>query len=164
VYVFGHAGLTVAAARAVDPDVDPRWAALLALAPDLLDKPGSRLWPALVNHNTRGFGHTAAFSLVVLTGLLLWKRRAKPALVLWGCYAGHFLLDAMWTKRNPVILFWPLLGDFPPNIRGPFLSWVTLLNVAGEIAGLILLFKLAERYKLFEPGRFAAFLRSGRLA
>lgn len=162
-YVFGHAGLTLAAARAVNREVDPRWAVLLALAPDLIDKPGSRLWPALVHHNTRGFGHTLLFSLIVLAALLAWKRRPKPALVLWGCYVGHFLCDSMWREDNPVILLWPLLGDFPRPVRGPYLSEIMLWVVAAEIAGLIYLVKLARRHGLFERPRLAAFLKSGRL-
>ncbi len=163
-FVFGHAGLTVAATHAVDRDVDSRWAAVLALGPDLLDKPVSRLFPALVHHNTRGFGHTFLFSLIVLAALLLAKRRLKPALLLWGCYAGHFLCDSMWRGDNPAILFWPLLGDFPPPVRGPIISWLTLGNVLGEAAGATILYRLARRHGLFERPRLAAFLKSGRLA
>lgn len=162
-FVFGHAGLTITAARAVDRDVDPRWAAALALGPDILDKPGSLLYPALVNGNTRSFGHTFFFSLFIVTALLLWKRRPKPALLLWGCYLGHFLLDSMWMNDSPAILFWPLLGDFPAHVRGPIISWFTLWNVLGEIFGLIILVRLARRHRLFERPRLAAFLKSGRL-
>ena len=162
--LFGHAGLTISAARAVDRDVDPRWAAVLALGPDLLDKPVSLLYPTLVNHNTRGFGHTTLFSLLVLTALLIWKRRPKPAFVLWACYTGHFLLDSMWLDSNPAILLWPLLGDFPPFVRGPITNSFTPWNVLSEIAGLILLVTLARRHGLFERTKLAAFLKSGRLA
>ena len=79
--------------------------------------------------------------------------------MLWGCYVGHFALDAMWRGRNPLIVFWPLLGAFPPPAYGPFLSWATLWNVAGEVAGLIVLIRLG----LFDRPRRDAFLRSGRL-
>jgi membrane-bound metal-dependent hydrolase YbcI (DUF457 family) len=163
-YVFGHSGLTLAAARAVDREVDPRWAVLLALAPDLIDKPGAHLWPALVHHNSRGFGHTLLFSLIVLAALLAWKRRPKPALVLWGCYAGHFLFDSMWTHGNHAILLWPLLGAFPRPTYGHGFSWLSLWYVLGEVAGLFILVKLARRHGLSELPRLAAFLKSGRLA
>lgn len=162
-FVFGHAGLTIAAARAVDRGVDLRWAALLSLAPDLVDKPVVRLFPALVSHNSRSFGHTALFSLLVLGAALLWKRRTKPALVLWGCVAGHFLFDAMWRGDNPSVLLWPLLGDFPRPAHGPVFSKLTLAYVLGEIAGLVILVKLARRHGLAERPRLAAFLRSGVL-
>ena len=117
----------------------------LALAPDIIDKPLSRLIPGLVHHNTRGFGHTLLFSAFVFVGLLIWKRRPKAALLLWACYAGHFLLDAMWLSHNPTILFWPLLGDFPLPMRGPFFSGPMLWNILGEIAGLAMLFRLYRR-------------------
>jgi membrane-bound metal-dependent hydrolase YbcI (DUF457 family) len=163
-YVFGHVGLTIAAARAADRDADLRWAAVLAVAPDILDKPGSRLWPALVRHNTRGFGHTALFSLFVLAGLLIWKRRPKTTLVMWGCYVGHFLLDTMWRGDNRAILFWPLLGEFPPLVFGPVSRGLAAWYILGEIAGLVLLVTLARRHGLLERPKLAAFLKSGRLA
>jgi len=162
-FAFGHAGLTVAAVRAVDRDLDLRCAVLMAWAPDLLDKPVRIIFPALVSHNTRGLGHSAAFSLVVLAALLLTQRRPRTALLLWGCYLGHFLLDSMWLHPSPVVLFWPLLGDFPPPVRGPIFSWLTLWNAAGELAGLTVLYKLAGRHGLLERGRFLAYLKSGRL-
>ena len=162
-FVFGHAGLTVTAAHALDRETDLRWAAALSLAPDFLDKPLSKLVPALVHHNTRSFGHTLVFSLCVLAALLIWKRHPKAALVLWGCYTGHFLLDGMWLGSNPAILFWPMLGAFPPPVRGPLISWHVLYNLLGEIAGLIAIFKLARRYRLSEQPKLDAFLISGRL-
>ena len=152
-YILGHVGLTLAAARALDRDADLRWAAFLAVAPDLLDKPVARLAPSLVNHSTRAFGHTLLASAAVFLALLLWKRRPKPALLLWGCYAGHFVLDAMWTGHNPPILLWPLLGGFPPPTRGQFFSGVMLWNVLGEAAGLALLVRLFRQRG--SPGRLA---------
>lgn len=158
-FVFGHAGLTLAAARAVDRKIDPRWAVLLAWAPDLIDKPIRVLLPVFSNHNTRSLGHSAALSLVVFAALLLWKRRPKAALLLWACYAGHFLLDSMWLHPSPIVLCWPLLGDFPRPIRGPILSWLTAWNVAGELAGTFYLHRLG----LFDASRLKTVLKTGRL-
>lgn len=163
-FAFGHAGLTVAAVRAVDREVDLRWAVLLAWAPDLVDKPVRVLLPALVHRNTRGFGHTLLLSLLVPAAVLLWKRSARTALVLWGCVLGHFLLDAMWQRPSPAVLLWPLLGGIPAPVRGPMLSWLTAWNVAGEIAGLFVLDRLARRHGLYERPRLLAFLKTGRLA
>lgn len=162
-FVFGHAGLTVAAVRAVDRDIDLRWAVLLAWAPDLIDKPVRVLLPALVSHNTRSFGHSLLVSLVVLAALLAWRRRPKEALILWGCFAGHFLLDSMWLHPSPAVLLWPLLGDFPAPVRGPMISWLTVWNAAGELAGLAVLHRLAKRHGLLERPRLLAYLKSGRL-
>ncbi len=147
-FVFGHSGLTIAAARKADPAVDPRLVAALALGPDLLDKPLSRLAPHFVHHNTRSLGHSLIFSAVVFAGLLAWKKRPKTALLLWACYAGHFLLDAMWTAPNPTVLFWPLLGAFPPPARGPLFDWPLLVNGLGELAGLAVVYPLLrQRFK-----------------
>lgn len=162
-FAFGHAGLTIGAARALDLEIDPRWAAALALGPDLLDKPVELLFPALVTHNTRNFGHTGLFALLVLLALLIWKRRPGPAFALWGCYIGHFLLDGMWLHPSPGVFFWPLLGDFPAPLHGNGISWVTVWYVLGEIAGFVILYKLARRHGLFERPRLIAFLKSGRL-
>lgn len=159
-YVFGHAGLTIAAARSLDRGVDLRWAALLALAPDLLDKPVRYLFPEIVNYNTRGFGHTLLFSLFVLAAALIWTRRPRTAFALWACYAGHFLFDSMWRGENPVILLWPLLGDFPPYVRGNIVSLLTLSNVLCELAGLYAVHRLG----LFNRPRLTALLKTGRLA
>jgi hypothetical protein len=139
---LGHAGLTLAAARAVDRNIDSRLAICLAWGPDILDKPLSRLIPELVNHNTRGFGHTALVALFVLAALLAWTRRPKTAFVLWGCYIGHFLLDRMWREDNHAIFLWPLLGGFPPPVSGTLLAMLTPWNVLGEIAGLALLIRI----------------------
>lgn len=158
-FVLGHVGLTLAAARRLERDVDARWAAFLALAPDMLDKPLSRLAPELAQRNTRGLGHSLAFSFCVFAALLLWKRKPRTVLVLWGCYAGHLLLDAMWSGVNPRIAFWPLLGAFPPRVMTPFFSWTTVWTVAGELAGLLVLYRLG----LFERAKRAAVLRTGRL-
>lgn len=144
-FVFGHSGLTIAAARKADPEVDWRLAAVLALGPDLIDKPLRWLAPHFTHRNTRSLGHTLLFSAVLFLALLLWKRRPKTALLLWACYAGHFLLDAMWLGRNPAVLLWPLLGAFPPPVRGPFFDWPLLWNGLGELAGLAVVYPLLRQ-------------------
>ncbi len=143
-FALGHAGLTAAAARRVDPDVDWRWAAALALGPDLVDKPLALLAPSLAHGNTRGLGHTLAFSAAVLAVLFAWKRSPKAALVLWACWSGHLLFDLMWLAPSRAILFWPLLGGFPTPVRGPFWSPLTVYNLAGEAAGLWCLARLSR--------------------
>lgn len=138
-YILGHAGLTAEAARRVDPKVDRRWAAALALGPDLVDKPLSVLAPSIAHANTRGIGHSFAFSLLVLAALFAWKRKPRAALLLWACWAGHFVLDLLWLPGNWTFLLWPALGDFPPPSRGPMWSPLTVYNILGEAAGFWLL-------------------------
>lgn len=145
-FILGHIGLTVAGARAVDRGVDLRWAALLAILPDILDKPIAVLAPALVHHNTRNIGHSFLGSLLVLAALWALRRRVKNPLLLWACYLGHFLLDRMWRSSYPLILFWPLLGALPPCAKGGFGDLV--YNIGGELAGLALLAQRARHGRL----------------
>src|SRR5438105_1338678 len=102
-FIFGHSALTVTAARAVDRDMDLRLPVLMALGPDIVDKPVSWIFPALVHDNSRGFAHTLLGALVVLAALAALRRRLKYPWLLWGCYLGHFLLDRMWLTDNPKV-------------------------------------------------------------
>jgi hypothetical protein len=162
-FILGHVGLTVAAAHAVDHDVDLRWAAFLALAPDILDKPIAWLAPTLVDGGTKNVGHTALAALVVWAALRAF--RARKAMLLGACYAGHFLLDLMWLDGYPIVFFWPLRGAFPATpLTDPTLDRRLLAyNLAGELIGLILLIDLARRGRVFERPRFESFLKTGRL-
>jgi hypothetical protein len=144
-YILGHTMLTVAAARVVDRKIDLRLPVLLSLLPDLLDKPTGVLLPALVNGNTRNFGHTLLGASVVLAILLAGRRRLGNPLLLWACYAGHFLLDRMWLGNDLTILCWPLLGAFPPwSPYGPPTPHLMPYNLAGETLGLGLLLYLTR--------------------
>ena len=106
------------------------------------------------------FGAAQLFALLgaVLFGFAImsfvaanWDAMSKLArltlllVTLWACYAGHFLLDCMWTAPNPAVLFWPLLGPFPPPARWPFFGWPLLFNCLGELAGLAIVAPLLRR-------------------
>jgi membrane-bound metal-dependent hydrolase YbcI (DUF457 family) len=145
-FLFGHAGLTMGAARAADRDADLRFAAFFALLPDLLDKPVYLLAPAAYHGNTRGFGHSAAGALVALALLYALPplRRRKP-LLLWCCLLGHLALDLMWTSNHPAVLLWPLLGHFPAPIAASYGRPFVLYNAAGELAGLCVAAALLRR-------------------
>ena len=162
-FILGHSALTLAAARAVDQDIDMRPAILLALAPDIIDKPVSWLFPALVNDNSRGFGHTFLAAVVLLAVLAALRLRPKHCLLLWGCFVGHFLLDRMWLHENPQVFLWPLLGPMPPPLpRGPIRQQIFFFNLKSEAVGLGVALFLARRHRLFAPGRFRSFLHTGR--
>jgi len=136
-YLLGHLGLTAAGLRLSGRDLPLRWAFLMALLPDLIDKPVRALWPELVNHNTRGLAHSLGGALVVLAVLIAAARRP---LLLWACYLGHFVLDRMWLHDGPRILLWPLLGPFPPPVgEVEVMRRFWRYNLAGEAAGLSLL-------------------------
>lgn len=143
-YILGHVGITLTAARAADPEVDWRAASLLALGPDILDKPFRWVFPTLVNHNSRGFGHTLLAWLVVGAVLAAWRPRLRRPAVLWACFAGHAVLDRMWLGHDPRIFLWPMLGSFPPPVRsGPAFDHAFRYDVAGEFVGLALLLFMA---------------------
>jgi membrane-bound metal-dependent hydrolase YbcI (DUF457 family) len=165
--LLGHIGITAAAAHAADRDLDLRWPIVLSIGPDLIDKPMAALFPAVVNANSRGFAHTLLGALVVFALLLAFFRRPKRALLLWCCYLGHMLLDRMWLDENPIIFFWPLLGDIPVSkfggeIVGPHL--LTAYNLTGEAIGMCIILYMVRRYRLYERTRFKSFLQTGFLA
>lgn len=162
--VFGHVGFTIAGVRAVEPDADLRAPAFFAVLPDLLDKPAAFLLPHLVHGNTRNFGHSLAGAALVLAVIYTIRRRFCQPLLLWACYAGHFLLDRMWLEPGPTILLWPYLGAFPAHLPdGPKTPHLFLYNTAGEIVGFTILYFLARRHRLHEGARWVEFLRTGRL-
>ena len=106
--LFAHLGLTLAAGRFI------RWVNLAFLAlgsilPDIIDKP-----MGLIVFGTpemgRTFAHTLLFLLVLAT-LAIYLKDVRLASVSIGVLA-HLILDSMW--QSPIILFWPLLGNFPP--------------------------------------------------
>ncbi|MDP2920192.1 MAG: metal-dependent hydrolase [Dehalococcoidia bacterium] len=141
-FLFGHTGLTLAAAATTDfvyshlkpvPDkntavdvrhqhlsffnmIDSRLLLFGSLLPDIIDKPLGVFLLGGVYRSGRIYSHTLLF-LVLLTavGLLLrWRYKKSWLLVITFGVLTHLVFDSMW--RNPVTLFWPLLGfTFPPE-------------------------------------------------
>lgn len=145
-YLLGHATFTAAAARAVEPRVDLRWAALMSLLPDAIDKPLRLLAPSLVNENTRGFAHSLLGAAAALAVLLALRGRLRHPVLLWGCWLGHLLLDRLWLGDGPAIALWPFLGPFPPPVREPGRSWpIFVYNAVAELAALALLLYMTRR-------------------
>ena len=105
--LFAHLGLTLLSGRFM------RWAdmaflALGSMLPDIIDKPLGILafgTPAA----GRTICHTLLF-LLVLGALAVYMKDFRVASVFAGVLA-HLILDFMW--QSPVILLWPLLGNFP---------------------------------------------------
>lgn len=162
-FPLGHAGPALLAARRWG--ADPRWAALFALGPDLIDKPLSVIVPGLTSGNTRSFGHTAAAAAVLLAALLAPRGRLRGAVLLWCCWAGHLVLDRMWLDPSPVIFYWPLRGHFPKPVPDGFTdTHFTPWYMWGELAGLILVAYFVRRHRLFDRARLSVFLRTGGLS
>lgn len=162
-YVLGHAGLTAAAALAVNRSVDLRLACALALLPDVWDKSVKLLAPTLHAHNTRGFGHTLVAALLVFAALSVWRRDRRDWWQYGLCYAAHMLLDLGWISNHPRVWFWPLLGPLPRPARESYTAGVQFYNAAGELLGGAVLLWIAVSRRLHAPGRLSSFLRDGRV-
>jgi hypothetical protein len=164
-YTFG--GLALLQARGWLPDVDYRVAALVAVSPDLVDKPLSLL-VFTDAQTTQGLCHTLVAHLAVAAVVLLLARRFWPYVAV---LAFHLACDQMW--RYPHTLFWPLLGPHfepwkPIEGVGGFLeayAWIAMRPevLTLELIGLAMLTVLVVSRRLYQPACLAAFLRTGRL-
>lgn len=162
-FPLGHVGPSVTLAKRWG--VDARWAAVLALGPDIVDKPLSVLVPSFVNGNTRSFGHSALAAVIVLAVAVAARHRLRRPWLLWGFWVGHLAFDRMWLDRCPDIFLWPLRGGFPPPdpqgyLEAHFNPWY----VFGELAGILLVVVFVRRHGLTDLSRLKAFLSSGRLS
>lgn len=163
-FLFGHIGITVGAVHYLKNKrhlrLDLRAVALLAIAPDLIDKPIALLFHDAFGNHTRLLGHTLLFSIVVLATLLLMKqkRRVHYPFILWCSYFAHMIFDRIWLKDLDVF-FWPLSGPLR-KLDAPILQrWYQALSdpytACGEIIGLTVLLYLGARHLLGKcDGRF----------
>ncbi|HWG89769.1 MAG TPA: metal-dependent hydrolase [Candidatus Thermoplasmatota archaeon] len=136
-FLLGHIGLTVGLAEALRgraawlQALDPRWIAVGAMLPDLIDKPLGH-W-ILDWGNGRLWGHTLLFALVLWAAWGLTIRQTQnprgPVPILLAALAfgstAHLLFDRMWELH--ATLLWPAFGWEMP--RGHFEpgDWVTAL-------------------------------------
>lgn len=123
--LFGHLGITLGIFFVLGifiPQlrniINPRYLAIGAILPDLLDKPIGEVIFASTFANGRIIGHTLLFSLLLfLAGLYIYEKR-KDIRVL-SLSAGTFLHifeDQMIS--DPRTFFWPLFGwNFPRDSR-----------------------------------------------
>ena len=145
---FGHVGLTLVAAYAVDRvvreplakhastiprgrldrlrlrvlrPIDYRVVLVGSLVADFIDKPLA-FWvaPELVNHSTRGMAHSVVFAVVVLLAALLSTSGwTGRLLVVSLASAWHMVLDQMWRTKE--IALWPAYGwSFPAAAEKAF--------------------------------------------
>ena len=159
--ILWFAGMAVAVVWVVfrDPAIDLRLVVAGALLPDvvdgLLDLAGVvGPWPA----------HTLLANAMVLVVVMLATRgrrqlrRRLLALPIGGLL--HLALDGAWA--DTVGFWWPVLGTdvgsevLPSLERGQ-------ANLVLEVAGLAALVWAWRRFRLGEPARRAAFLRTGRV-
>jgi membrane-bound metal-dependent hydrolase YbcI (DUF457 family) len=141
--LFGHLGITlglflvcgifIPRLRVL---IDPRYLAIGALLPDLIDKPIGIVIFESIFANGRIIGHTILFSLFLsLIGVYLYEKdKDYRGLALASGSFLHLLEDQMWTQ--PLTFLWPLLGlSFPRDSM--------------DYIGLEYIFRMFE--KSFEP-------------
>ncbi len=177
-FVFGHIGLTIAAAglpRAAAGNrpgaqwwrqIDYRLVALGSLLPDLLDKSVWLLGNGNIFPSGRAFGHTLLFNLVLILAAALLARSGRRGLLAFSLASlMHIVLDGIWTR--PTTLWWPLLGSMlhtePAN-----LSWYVLhglltdpLTYIPELTGFAIVVVMGLR--LLRRKGVGRFMRSGAL-
>jgi hypothetical protein len=165
-YTFG--GLVLLQARGwVPPDVDYRVAALVAVAPDLVDKPLSLL-VFTEAQTTQGLCHTLVVHLAVTALVLLFARRFWSYAVVLNF---HLVCDQIW--RYPRTMLWPLLGPgFEPwkpieGLEGFLAAYVEIAMMPEmltlELIGLAMLAVLVVSRRLYRPAQLMALLRTGHL-
>ncbi len=187
----GHIEFTWAALNLVQRrtgwfhDTDYRLMAIAALAPDLLDKP---LALTLYRDTDAAlfWGHNLWLHLAVW--LIAWamiagkvqsraaarttiRRRFAGVLPYLLAFSGHLLADRMWGFRESLLYPfgagywhpWVHVGE-PAAMLAAYLHIIrtTPILVAFEVVGAALLVWFIADRRLWEPGRLARFLRTGR--
>jgi len=175
---LAHVEITWAAANVLQrkgrsfrwPHLDYRLLALVALAPDLLDKPLA-IFVLRQSGAALLFGHTLLLHLVVWMVALAAGRLSRwlPYLL---ALSGHLVADRMWGFRQT--LLWPFLGaQFHQwrEVGSPAAFLEAYISIIGdepkllwfELAGLALLVWLIADRKLYRKDRLGRFLRTGRV-
>lgn len=131
---FGHLGVTTGVIKTYEKiayknkelnnetSLDYRAVLIGSILPDIIDKPIGAFLFRSTFHNSRIFGHTLLFSvIVILIGLYIMCKYKKNSILLLGiCTSIHLILDSMWLYLD--ILFWPYFGwKFPARTEG---NWV----------------------------------------
>jgi hypothetical protein len=175
---LAHVELTWAAANSLQrtrrscrwPYLDYRLLALVALAPDLLDKP-------LAIFVFRQSGAALLFGHTLLLHVAVWivvaaARRVRRWLPYLLALSGHLIADRMWGFGDT--LLWPLRGTrfhqwkhvgspaaFVRAYLGIVLEEPKLLWF--ELAGLVALVWLIVDRRLYRKDALSRFLRTGRV-
>lgn len=132
---FGHLGPTTGVFKVYEgifnknnsiqeePLIDYRVVLIGSILPDIVDKPIGAFLFRSTFHNSRIFGHTLLFSLILIcVGLYRSMRKGKNRILLLGISSSiHLVLDSMWLFTS--ILFWPYYGlKFPQRPEGNWLN------------------------------------------
>lgn len=168
--LFGHLGISLGIffglaffLPRLRTTIEPKYLAIGAILPDLIDKPIGNIIFASSIANGRIIGHTLLFScLLLVTGLYLYeKRRDIKVMALATGSFFHLFEDQMWA--SPRTYYWPLHGlSFPRSHTEysgleflwrlfeqsfqPSLSGIHLFEIMGMGILLILCLKTLHTY------------------
>jgi hypothetical protein len=133
--LFGHIGITLGIFLLIcmfipllRTIIDPKYLAVGALLPDLIDKPlGWIIFPSIISAG-RTICHTFLFSFTLIyIGLSIYDKKGDIRImsIATGTFF-HLMEDQMWA--SPRILFWPLLGwSFPKGSIDSALQGISYL-------------------------------------
>ncbi|WP_123054887.1 metal-dependent hydrolase [Clostridium sp. JN-1] len=170
---FGHLGLTTGAIKVVEKldcniKVDYRFVLIGLILPDIIDKPIGAFLFRNIFHNSRIFGHTLLFPIIImLFGVYSIKNNKKSNVLFLGIASFiHLVLDSMWLY--PQILFWPILGfKFPTRPEGSWIKndFVRLVSDSNYYMPELIGFVIIAYYfiKIIKNKNVKAFLKEGKL-
>lgn len=126
--IFGHITSTMVVVRLKEkkpPLLLYLVAVVGAYTPDFIDKGSTQL---LHLGSDRGLGHALVFNLPLVALIWLAPRyfvflQKYRKVLFW--FAAGVVLHLLEDFLDPVVLFWPLLGDFPPRLG---ISLLDMLN------------------------------------
>lgn len=155
--LFGHVGITAAAAKLTDiafppellhnqdpgfrykaasvlskirdtsGNLDYRMIIIGSVLPDIIDKPLFLLFSESGLFTGRSHAHTLLFALLLLSGGVFSRKSWLLTLALANIF--HLFLDLIWNC--PETLFWPFLGEFKPYEADRWVSdiWYNLTHL-----------------------------------
>ncbi|OAA91135.1 metal-dependent hydrolase [Clostridium coskatii] len=170
---FGHLGPTTAVFKFYEKmnkreTIDYRFVLVGSILPDLIDKPIGAFLFRNTFHNSRIFGHTLLFSLILLLiGIHRIKINKGNRIFTLGISTSiHLMLDSMQLYKG--ILFWPFLGfKFPERPEGNWAEGTLQRLITDpsyyltEIVGFIIIMYFF--IKLIKNKRLNEFIRNGKL-
>ena len=146
--------------------IDYRLVLIGALLPDILDKPSWLVAFSDVFPSGRAYGHTFLLNMVLFVcGLILIKYKQSWLLIISLGSMLHLILDQMW--KNPVVLWWPLLGPLPSVEITGWMSGIIhrLFSNPGiyipEIVGLIIILLIG--WRVITRKKTINFIRTGAI-
>lgn len=149
------------------PQLDARLLALVAVGPDMVDKPLAALYFYRRYKSAVLFAHTMLVHLAVLALTLWFKPRWWPYTL---AFNGHALLDRLWLFSDT--WYWPWRGwrfhvwrNEQADIKQAY--WYAFTHRpelwGWEVGGVLVGLWLIWRYRLYRPAQGWAFLSAGRL-